>query len=105
LTPAQAGVALKGLTDKMNRLWNPNCDIPGNRDAVVPVHFAINSEGLFSEGPTVVGGGSSLFAGSAQSAVRALKAGQPYSASEVPPEVRNQGITLNFHAADACRNR
>jgi protein TonB len=105
LTPAQNGAALKGLVDKMDRLWSFDCSISGNRDAVVPVHFVIASNGRFSDGPTVVSGGSSLFAGAGPGAVRALKAGEPYSTDEVPPEYRNQGITINFKTKDACAGK
>ena len=104
-TAAQAGVALKGLTDKMSRLWVFDCSIQGNKDAVIPIHFVIGPNGRFSDGPTVVSGGSSLFAGAGSSAVRALKAGQPYTTDEVPPEYRNQPLTLNFQAKDACARK
>ncbi|HEY3812405.1 MAG TPA: hypothetical protein VGL66_04210 [Caulobacteraceae bacterium] len=104
-TAAQSGAALKGLVDKMDRLWTFDCSISGNRDTVIPIHFVLGPDGRFADGPTVQSGGSALFAGAAPSAVRALKAGQPYSTDEVPAEYRNQGITINFKTKDACAHR
>jgi periplasmic protein TonB len=102
LNPLNGGAALTGLVDKMNRLWSFNCSIPGNRDAVVPIRLKINQDGYLADTPEVVGGGSALFAGAGPAAVRALKAGEPYSTDEVPREYRNQEITINFRTKDKC---
>lgn len=105
-TAAMAGAALKGLTDKVTRNWVLNCEVPGTRDVVAHVRFTLSSEGRVIVGPTLLdSGGSTVFAGAAEAAVRAIKAGAPYSRDEVPAEYLNQPITMRFFARDACAGR
>jgi hypothetical protein len=98
--------ALAGLADKVGQLWTLNCDIPGTREVVAKVQFTLSSDGRVIDGPTLLTqSGGAVFAGAAEAAVRAIKAGQPYSLTEASPEARNKPITMRFLAKDACENR
>jgi hypothetical protein len=90
---------LAGMADKVQRLWAVNCDLPGSQSVQAEIRFTISSDGYISSGPDLgkhSGGGAFMDAGSR--AVAAVKAGAPYSLSEVPAKARNQPITMRFHA-------
>jgi outer membrane biosynthesis protein TonB len=109
--PTQGAIAgdpseLAGLARKMGEYWDLNCEVAGTRTAVVKVRITINGDGRLATPPVVLNpSGNSVFADAQGTALRALKRGEPYSLTEVPPKWRNQAITLNFRAADVCRNR
>ncbi|HWE47289.1 MAG TPA: hypothetical protein VG407_14795 [Caulobacteraceae bacterium] len=106
LTPAQSGLALRGFVDKVENNWNFDCSIAGNRNANIEIRIEINSNGYLVGEPKIMsGGGSELVGAAGPAAIRALKAGQPYSPSEVPPQFRNQPFRPTFHANHACANR
>jgi hypothetical protein len=74
------------------------------------VRFVLGENGRFTSGPTLVDQrGNPVSEGdapiAARAALTALKKGQPYLPSEVPMQLRNQTITMNFKADEACRNR
>ncbi len=95
-----------GLVDKMGRLWNIDCDIPGTRDAKPEISFMISTDGRIIRGPTLNNpSGDSVFASAADAAIRALKKGEPYSLAEVSMDNRNKMQTLRFRADLVCASR
>ena len=97
-----SAAALSGLTDELQRRWNPNCDVEGGRDVQVRVAFVIG------EGGQVVGDVASQIKGAqtpvsvaaAERAVRAVYAAAPFR--NLPREFYGDKIAVNFNAREAC---
>jgi hypothetical protein len=97
-----SGAALSGLTDELQRRWNPNCDVEGGKDVQVRVTFALGAGGM------VVGDVKSQIKGpqtpaaqvGAQRAVSAVFAAAPFR--NLPREFYGEPIAVNFNAREAC---
>ena len=97
-----AAAALSGLTDELQRRWNPNCDVEGGRDVKVQVIFTLGAGGQ------VVGNVASQIAGpqtpvsrtAAERAVSAVYAAAPFR--NLPREFYGDKIKVNFNAREAC---
>jgi len=97
-----AAAALSGLTDELQRRWNPNCDVEGGRDVKVQVTFVLGAGGQ------VVGNVASQIAGAqtpvsrtaAERAVSAVYAAAPFR--NLPREFYGDKIKVNFNAREAC---
>jgi outer membrane biosynthesis protein TonB len=102
MSAAQSAAAIRGLSDELQRRWNPNCDVEGGRDVKLKVIFTIG------EGGQVVGNATAQIVGSvtpvsraAQNrAVSAVYAAAPFR--NLPQEFYGQRITVNFNAQEAC---
>ncbi|HEY3949518.1 energy transducer TonB [Phenylobacterium sp.] len=102
LGAAQSAAAIRGLSDELQRRWNPNCDVEGGRDVKLKVIFTIG------EGGQVVGNATAQIIGpvtpvsrAAQGrAVSAVYAAAPFR--NLPQEFYGQRITVNFNAQEAC---
>ena len=97
-----AAAALSGLTDELQRRWNPNCDVEGGRDVKVQVIFTLGAGGQ------VVGNVASQIGGpqtpvsrtAAERAVSAVYAAAPFR--NLPREFYGDKIKVNFNAREAC---
>jgi outer membrane biosynthesis protein TonB len=97
-----SAAALTGLTDELQRRWNPNCDVEGGRDVQVRVTFVIGAGGQ------VVGDVASQIKGvqtpvsrtAAERAVSAVYAAAPFR--NLPREFYGDKIAVNFNAREAC---
>ena len=102
LGAGEAAAALSGLTDELQRRWNPNCEVEGGRDVKVQVVFTLGAGGQ------VVGNVASQIAGAhtpvsrtaAERAVSAVYAAAPFRS--LPREFYGDRIKVNFNAREAC---
>jgi hypothetical protein len=92
-----------GLTQLLERLWNPNCDVPGGDSVRLTAKFSLGADGRVSDGPHVGGLESSdngVVAAAARRAIDAVREAEPYA-----QPFRGQTIVVNFNAKEACAKR
>ena len=97
-----SAAAISGLTDELQRRWNPNCDVQGGRDVQVRVLFTIGAGGQ------VVGDAKSEIKSAqtpvsrvaAERAISAVYAAAPYR--NLPREFYGERIAVTFNAREAC---
>ena len=101
----QAGLALTGLADELQRRWNPNCEVEGGRDVIVRVSFALGAGGQVAGDVTsqIRGAESSVSQAAADRAVRAVYAASPFR--DLPKQFYGDRIAVNFNAREACATR
>jgi outer membrane biosynthesis protein TonB len=99
---AQQAAAFSGLTQELQRRWNPNCDVEGGRDVVVRVTFAIGAGGqvVGDVGSQITGAQTPVSQAAAQRAVRAVYAASPFRS--LPREFYGERVAVNFNAREAC---
>jgi outer membrane biosynthesis protein TonB len=102
---ALSGDAMSALQAKLNRLWNPNCEVEGGAGVQVRVELKLSSNGYLEGAPTLVsqagsGVGAGVVEASAQRALSAVKQGEPYT--EIPRD-GPRDIILRFNAKQACQ--
>ena len=92
---------IAGLSQLLERLWNPNCDVAGGGAVVIPVKFTISFDGHVT-GRIVVGehAGDPVVATAARRAIDAVHQAEPYAAT-----YRGQQFTVIFDAKKACASR
>jgi outer membrane biosynthesis protein TonB len=94
---------IAGLSQLLERLWNPNCDVEGANSVVIPVKFTVGYDGHVI-GRITEGGrdaaSSAVVATAARRAIDAIHQAEPYGAT-----YRGQTFTVNFDAKKACANR
>ena len=75
-----SAAALTGLTDELQRRWNPNCDVEGGRDVVVRVAFVIGAGGQVVGDVTsdIRSARTGVSQAAAERAVRAVYAAAPF---------------------------
>ena len=96
--------ALGALTEKVIRLWHPNCGIEGATGVVVKVRIRLDADHNLVGSPTVLSKSSSgadqaVVDAAAQRARTAVAQGAPYT--ELPADAPKD-IVLNFNARQAC---
>jgi outer membrane biosynthesis protein TonB len=91
-----------GLSQLLNRLWNPNCSVEGGDAVLVTVTFAVGSDGRLVGRVSAAGRESSdpVVAAAARRAIDAVHAVEPYQ-----PVYRGAQFRINFDAKTACANR
>ncbi len=102
LGAGEQAAALSGLTQELQRRWNPNCDVEGGRDVLVRVTFQIGAGGQ------VVGDVNAqlksvrtpVAQAAAERAVRAVYAAAPFRT--LPREFYGERVAVNFNAREAC---
>ena len=97
-----SAAALTGLTDELQRRWNPNCDVEGGRDVQVRVAFVIGAGGQVVGDVTsqIRGAQNAVSQAAADRAVRAVYAASPFR--NLPREFYGDKIAVNFNAREAC---
>jgi len=98
-----AGAAMAGLAEELQRRWNPNCEVEGGRDVIVRVVFTLNAGGQVAGSPTsqlVRGPSTSVGQAAAERAVRSVYAAAPFR--NLPREFYGERIAVNFNAREAC---
>lgn len=91
---------IAGLSQLLERLWNPNCVVEAGDAVIVPVRFNIGDDGRLVG--RVTGGGREtssdpiVFA-AARRAIDAVRQAEPYGAV-----YRGKSFTVNFDAKTAC---
>jgi protein TonB len=97
-----SAAALTGLTDELQRRWNPNCDVEGGRDVQVRVTFVIGAGGqvVGDVASTIKGVQTPVSRTAAERAVSAVYAAAPFR--NLPREFYGDKIAVNFNAREAC---
>lgn len=97
-----SAAALTGLTDELQRRWNPNCDVEGGRDVQVRVAFVIGAGGqvVGNVASQIKGAQNAVSVAAAERAVRAVYAAAPFR--NLPREFYGDKIAVNFNAREAC---
>ena len=97
-----SAAALTGLTDELQRRWNPNCDVEGGRDVQVRVAFVIGAGGqvVGNVASQIKGAQNPVSIAAAERAVRAVYAAAPFR--NLPREFYGDKIAVNFNAREAC---
>ena len=105
-TAAAPGISREeqaGLSQLLNRLWNPNCSVEGGDAVLVSVTFTVGYDGRLA-GRVNAGGRESspdpVVATAARRAIDAVHAAEPYQAT-----YRGAPFRINFDAKKACANR
>ena len=94
--------ALSGLTDELQRRWNPNCDVEGGRDVQVRVTFTLGVGGqvVGEVNAQIRGAQNAVSQAAADRATRAVYAASPFRS--LPREFYGDRIAVNFNAREAC---
>jgi outer membrane biosynthesis protein TonB len=97
-----SAAALSGLTDELQRRWNPNCDVEGGRDVQVRVAFTLGAGGqvVGEVASQIKGAQNAVSQAAADRAVRAVYAAAPFR--NLPREYYGDKIAVNFNAREAC---
>lgn len=97
-----SAAALTGLSDELQRRWNPNCDVEGGRDVVIRVAFVIGAGGQVAGDVTseIRSARTGVSQAAAERAVRAVYAAAPFRT--LPREFYGDKIAVNFNAREAC---
>ncbi len=104
--PADAGtqVAMDALTQRLQHLWSPNCDVPGGNQVQPDIEFTLSPNGRVTEGPRWTNPRSDpVWQAGATRAMLAVKRGELYSG--LPAGLYNTSITITFDAKNACRGQ
>ncbi len=102
--PADAGPALNQLGQKLARMWNPNCDVPGSRDVVLKLSVKLSPNGRVISGPTWTNRSNDpVWEAAYNRAAAAIAKGQQFQLYvDLPPEFYNVDIPFTFDAKKAC---
>jgi outer membrane biosynthesis protein TonB len=93
--------ALQGLSDELQRRWNPNCEVEGGRSVRVQISFQIGQGGLVvPKSETASNSTDPLVVAAYDRAVRAIYAASPFR--NLPRDFYGQRVKVNFDAAKAC---
>lgn len=103
LGTGQAAAALEGMSEELQRRWNPNCDVEGGRDVRIRVVFTLGSGGQVV-GQVDAGGAdrssNPVVQAAAERAIRAVYAAAPFRT--LPKQFYGDRIAVNFNAREAC---
>ncbi len=94
---------ISGLSQLLERLWNPNCATAGGDTVIIPVKFTVGFDGRVIGRITAGGRDASanpVLSTAARRALDAVRQAEPYGA-----DYRGQTFTVNFDARTACTNR
>jgi len=99
---AEQAAAFSGLTQELQRRWNPNCDVEGGRDVLVRVTFTIGAGGqvVGDVASQIRSAQTPVSQAAAQRAVRAVYAASPFRS--LPREFYGERVAVNFNAREAC---
>lgn len=95
--------ALAGLSEELQRRWNPNCDVEGGSDVRVRVTFTIGSSGAVT-GQVSAGGqensSNPVVRAAAERAISAVYGASPFRT--LPRDFYGERVAVNFNAREAC---
>lgn len=98
----EAAAALNGLTEELQRRWNPNCEVEGGREVQVRLVFTLGAGGqvVGQVGSQIRGQVNAVSQAAAERAVRAVYAAAPFR--NLPRQFYGDRIAVNFNAREAC---
>lgn len=98
---ADTGPALNALKEKLQRLWSPNCDVPGGDQVKAVIGFTISPNGRVIRGPEWENPRNDpVWQAAAGRAQAAVKKGELYD--NLPNGLYNQPLEITFNAQKAC---
>lgn len=103
LGSGQAAAAIAGMTDELQRRWNPNCEVEGGREVRIRVTFTLGSGGQVLGQPDAGGkerSANPVEKAAAERAIRAVFAAAPFR--DLPRQFYGDRIAVNFNAREAC---
>ena len=103
LGSGQAAAAVAGMTDELQRRWNPNCEVEGGRDVRIRVTFTLSSSGQVLGQPDAGGkerSANPVEKAAAERAIRAVFAAAPFR--DLPRQFDGDRIAVNYNAREAC---
>jgi hypothetical protein len=106
--PADAGLKteMNALTQRLNKLWLINCDVPGSQDVKPEIRFTISPSGRVTDGPTWLNKRSDpVWQAGANLALAAVNKGQPLAYTDLPEGLYNRPLRITFDASKACQGR
>ncbi len=101
--PVEAGLqtAMTELTDRLQKLWNPNCDVLGANQILITLRFTISPSGRVVSGPDWINErGDPAWVRAANLAKSAVKQGELYEG--LPAGLYNQSLAVKFDGKTAC---
>ncbi|WP_312165041.1 energy transducer TonB [Phenylobacterium sp.] len=103
LGSGQAAAAIAGMSDEIQKRWNPNCDVEGGRDVRLKVSFTLGGGGQVVGQVDAHGAERSadpVVKAAAERAIRAVYAAAPFT--RLPRTLYGQRFDLNFKTSEAC---
>jgi len=101
--PADAGdkLAMSELTDKLDHLWQLNCDVWAPKKVSFDLMFVISPNGRVISGPEWINPNADpVWQAAAARAKAAVKKGELYT--DLPPGLYNRRLQITFDAPTAC---
>ncbi|MDC7677556.1 hypothetical protein [Asticcacaulis machinosus] len=103
-SPADTGPAMNALTARLQRLWSPNCDVPGGNQVEIDIGFTLSPGGRVVKGPEWLDRRSDpVWQAGASRAIAAVSRGQPYG--DLPDGLYNRALIITFDAKTFCASR
>jgi outer membrane biosynthesis protein TonB len=106
--PADAGLKteMNALTQRLNKLWLLNCDVPGSQDVAPEIRFTLSPNGRVTDGPVWVNKRNDpVWQAGANLALAAVNKGQPNAFTDLPDGLYNRPLKIIFDARKACQGR
>ena len=103
LGSGQAAAAIAGMSDEIQKRWNPNCNVEGGRDVRLKVSFTLGGGGQVVGQVGAHGAENSadpVVKAAAERAIRAVYAAAPFT--RLPRSLYGQRFDLNFKTSEAC---
>ncbi len=99
---------IAAFTSKLEKLWNPNCKVEGAAGVNVKVHVKLTPQGWLAAKPELAdhgdiqSSGDAMLVASAQRALSAVGAGQPYTELNPDHYAGWREMIVTFDAKQAC---
>ena len=106
-----SGDERQGLSDKLGRLWNANCQVEAAAGVNVKVHIRLSAQGWLVGQPELAGGQSlnspdPIFNAAAARALSAVGRGQPFTDVLTAAHFADwRDMVVNFNAKQACAQK
>lgn len=103
LGSGQAASAIAGMSDEIQKRWNPNCEVEGARNVRLKVSFTLGGGGQVVGQVDAHGAERSpdpVVKAAAERAIRAVYAAAPFT--RLPRNLYGQRFDLNFKTSEAC---
>ncbi len=99
---SEADIAsMRTLVEKLQKLWSPNCAVPGSNQVQVNIRFMLSPDGHVASGPSWTNPRSDgVWIAGANRAMMAVKRGEPYD--NLPEGFYYKPITITFDSNRAC---
>lgn len=103
LGSGEAASAIAGMSDEIQKRWNPNCEVEGARNVRLKVSFTLGGGGQVVGQVDAHGAERSadpVVKAAAERAIRAVYAAAPFT--RLPRSLYGQRFDLNFKTSEAC---